>query len=208
MKKMLLTTVITTIIAIISFYTTANAESLFTLSAAQQSSMYAPKSLFAGVRAVGIGDVVSIVVDEKLSNTDTLAYNSGKSSNTVDNFTSLLKAWLKINVDSPNNFGGENTVKNTASATRAISFGDKITAQVVQLLSNGNLLIQGKKSLISNNERVDLIVTGVIDPRWINASGEIPSTKVSNLQFAMSGRGSISRSSNEGILNRVIKYLF
>ena len=76
------------------------------------------------------------------------------------------------------------------------------------MLSNGNLLVQGKKTLVNNNERMDLIVTGVIDPRWINANGQISSTNVSNLQFALSGRGAISRGSNEGIINRVIKYLF
>ena len=89
-----------------------------------------------------------------------------------------------------------------------MAFGDTISAQVVQMLSNGNLVVQGKKTLVSNNERVDLVVTGVIDPRWIDASGQISSTNVANLQFALSGRGSVSRGQNEGIINRVIKYLF
>ena len=207
MTKKILISVIA-ILAIMSFYQTVNAESLFTLSAAQQTSMASPKSLFAGVRAMGIGDVVSIIVDERLTNTDTMAYNSGKHSETRDNFTKLIKDWLKLTIKSPDNFGGSNTVENSASSSRNLSFGNTITAQVVQLLSNGNLLVQGKKTLVNNNERVDLIVTGVVDPRWINASGEISSTKVSNLQFALSGRGSISRSGNEGIINRVIKYLF
>ena len=57
-------------------------------------------------------------------------------------------------------------------------------------------------------ERLDLIITGLIDPRWIDGSGQIFSYQVANLQFALSGRGSISRSQNEGIFNRVIKYLF
>ena len=207
MTKKLLTSIVV-ILAIMSFYQVANAESLFTLSAAQQNSMASPKSLFAGVRAMGIGDVVSIIVDERLTNTDTMAYNSGKHSETTDNFTKLIKDWLKLTIKSPDNFGGSNTVENSASSSRNLSFGNTITAQVVQLLSNGNLLVQGKKTLVNNNERVDLIVTGVVDPRWINASGEISSTKVSNLQFALSDRGSISRSGNEGIINRVIKYLF
>ena len=207
MTKKLLTSIIA-IMAITCFCQTTNAESLFTLSAAQQSSMYSPKSLLAGVRAVGIGDVVSIVIDERLTSTDTLTYNSDKSSKTEDRFTSLIKDWLKLNVKSPNNFGGSNVVENSANSARNLSFGNTITAQVVQLLSNGNMLIQGKKTLVNNNERVDLIVTGVIDPRWINANGQISSANVSNLQFALSGRGAISRSSNEGILNRVIKYLF
>ncbi len=196
------------ITSIMSVYNSAKAESLFTLGATQ-SYASSPKSLFAGVRAMGIGDLVSIVVEENLSSTDSMAYNSGKSSNTVDNFTTYLKQWLPFyNLDSANNFGGSNDVENSASTSRVLAFGDTISAQVVQMLSNGNLVVQGKKTLVSNNERVDLVVTGVIDPRWINASGQISSTNVANLQFALSGRGSVSRGQNEGIINRVIKYLF
>ncbi len=202
-RKLLITLIA---ITAISTFNTVNAESLFTLSASQQSS---PKSLFSGVRAMGIGDLVSIVVEEKLNSTDTMSYGSDRSSNTVDNFTTVLKSWIPFyNVDSPNNYGGQNTVESSANSQRVLSFGDKISAQVVQQLSNGNLMVQGKKTLVNNNERVDLIVTGVIDPRWINASGEISSTKVANLQFALSGRGSLSRGQNEGIVNRLIKYLF
>ena len=193
-------------ITIAGIFNTVNAESLFTLSASHQSS---PKSLFSGVRAMGIGDLVSIIVEERLNSTDTMAYNSERSSNTVDNFTTILKEWIPFyKIDSPNNYGGQNSVESSANSQRVLAFGDTISAQVVQLLSNGNLMVQGKKTLVNNNERVDLIVTGIIDPRWINASGEISSTKVANLQFALSGRGSLSRGQNEGVVNRLIKYLF
>ena len=70
------------------------------------------------------------------------------------------------------------------------------------------MAVQGKKTLVNGNERVDFIVTGVVDPRWLNVDGEIYSYNVSNLQFALSGRGAVSRSQNEGIFNRFIKYLF
>ena len=55
---------------------------------------------------------------------------------------------------------------------------------------------------------MDFIVTGVVDPRWINSNGQISSYNVANLQFALSGRGAISRQQNEGIFNRIVKYLF
>lgn len=193
-------------ISIMNTFNTVNAESLFNLSATHQST---PKSLFSGVRAMTVGDLVSIVVEESLRSTDTMSYNSDRSSNTVDNFTTALKNWLPFyKIDSPNNYGGENTVESSANSQRALTFGDTISAQVVQLLANGNLVVQGKKTLVNNNERIDLIVTGVVDPRWIDANGEISSTKVANLQFALSGRGSLSRGQNEGIINRVIRYLF
>ncbi len=196
------------IVATMSLYNNAQAESLFALSTSQNYNA-SPKSLFAGVRAMGIGDLISIKIEESLRTTDTMAYNSDKSSNTVDNFTTYIKNWLPFyKIDPANNFGGQNTVENSAATTRNLVFGDTISTQVVQMLSNGNMMVQGKKTLVNNNERVDLIVTGVVDPRWIDQNGQISSTKVANLQFALSGRGSLSRGQNEGVINRVIKYLF
>ena len=196
------------IVATMSLYNNAQAESLFALSTSQNYNA-SPKSLFAGVRAMGIGDLISIKIEESLRTTDSMAYNSDKSSNTVDNFTTYIKNWLPFyKIDPANNFGGQNTVENSAATTRNLVFGDTISTQVVQMLSNGNMMVQGKKTLVNNNERVDLIVTGVVDPRWIDQNGKISSTKVANLQFALSGRGSLSRGQNEGVINRVIKYLF
>ena len=39
--------------------------------------------------------------------------------------------------------------------------------------------------LVNQNERIDLILSGIVDPKWINQSGQINSSKVANLQFAM-----------------------
>ncbi len=187
---------------------TVKAESLFTLSASQGYSG-APKSLYAGVRATSIGDTISILISESITSSDSVNFSTSKSSETVDNFTAFLRNVLHLNfIKDVNNFGGSNAVTNTAATTRSAVFTNVVTAQVVQIQPNGNLIVQGKKSIVNGNERVDLIVSGVVDPRWINDQGQIESNKVSNLQFGISGRGSISRSQNEGIINKFIRYLF
>ena len=122
------------IVATMSLYNNAQAESLFALSTSQNYNA-SPKSLFAGVRAMGIGDLISIKIEESLRTTDTMAYNSDKSSNTVDNFTTYIKNWLPFyKIDPANNFGGQNTVENSANTTRNLAFGDTISTQVVQML--------------------------------------------------------------------------
>ena len=199
-----------TVLAILVISTTMSvqAESLFTLGASQH---YAgtPRSLFGGVQAHQIGDLLSIIMEENITVSDNLTYSSEKSSNTVDTFTSFLRDWFGLSfLKDTNGFGGSNEVSNSAAGGRNLSFGDRIAVQVVQQLPNGNLAVQGKKTLVNGNERMDFIVTGVVDPRWLNVDGEIYSYNVSNLQFALSGRGTISRNQNEGIFNRFIKYLF
>ena len=204
MKKVILT------IALILTTATmgVQAESLFTLGASQNYAGV-PRSLFGGVQAHQIGDLLSIIMSENITVSDNLTYSSEKSSTTEDSFTNFIKDWFGLNfLKGSNGYGGSNEVSNSAAGGRSMSFGDKIAVQVVQQLPNGNLAVQGKKTLVNGNERMDFIITGVIDPRWLNVNGEIYSYNVFNLQFALSGRGAISRNQNEGIFNRFIKYLF
>lgn len=202
MKKLLITIAIimTTVVSV-------NAESLFTLGATQHYQG-TPRSLFGGVQARQIGDLISIVMSENISLNDNLSYSSEKSSSTVDTFTTFINKWFGLSLKDSDGFGGSNEVSNSAVGSRAMKLSDKIACQVVQQLPNGNLSVQGKKTIVNGNERMDFIITGVVDPRWLNDEGEIYSYNVSNLQFALSGRGNISRNQNEGIFNRFIKYLF
>ena len=204
MKKLIVSTLILmTMLAVPA----VQAESLFTLGATQHYQGV-PRSLFGGVQARQIGDLISIVMDENISLNDNLSFSSAKSSVTQDTFTSFINKWFGVSLKGSDGFGGSNEVSNSAVGSRALKLGDKIACQVVQQLPNGNLSVQGKKTIVNGNERMDFIVTGIIDPRWLNVNGEISSYNVSNLQFALSGRGSISRNQNEGIFNRFIKYLF
>lgn len=208
MKKLFLKSLIT-VIALTSMSMCVKAESLFTLGASQTYAPI-PKSLYGGVYARSVGDLISIIMDESVNVTNSLGYSSNKESATTDNFSKFFNTVIGKHLinDNLGTFGGSNEVTNTAAASNRITFGDKIAVQVVQQMPNGNLVVQGKKTLVNGNERSDLIVTGIVDPRWITSSGQVYSKYVANLQFAMSGRGSISRNGNEGIINRCIKYLF
>lgn len=198
-----------TILTLTSMSLSVKAESLFTLGASQTYAA-APKSLYGGVQARYVGDLISIVMNETVKVSNKLDYTSKKATTTTDNFsqffnTILGRHWINDNLGT---FGGTNNVANTAAQNNTFSYGDTIAVQVVQQMPNGNLVVQGKKTLVNGNERSDLIVTGIVDPRWITATGSVMSRNVANLQFAVNGRGSISRSGNEGIINRFIKYLF
>lgn len=207
-KKLLVKSFIV-ILALTSVQMVVKAESLFTLGASQTYAPV-PKSLYGGVQARSVGDLISIVMEESVSIGNNLTYNSKKNATTTDNFSNFFNTVLGRHLinDNLGTFGGTNTVKNSANTNSTITFGDKIAVQVVQQMPNGNLVVQGKKTLVNGNDRSDLLVTGVVDPRWISSDGQVYSKYVANLQFAISGRGSISRAGNEGVINRFIKYLF
>ena len=186
----------------------AGAESLFSLNATQ-TSFIAPRPLYSSVRARNVGDLVTIVIDEVPTLTDSGVYETEKTSSILENLSNAINTIFKTNLKGAlNNTSGTISVSGSTNTQRRLGIQDRVAVQVIQLLPNGNLLVQGKKTLVNANERVDLLVSGVVDPRWIDQQGEISSNQVANLQFAMSGAGTVSRGQNEGILYRFMRYIF
>lgn len=202
------------IIILTAFAGTASCESLFAARISQNDYIQ-PRSLFSSSKAKTVGDIVSVLVAETYKITDNQKLGSSKSSATTASFANLLNSlipgFLRSSVsvsDNFNGYGGDNTVSNNAQTQRQSSFSDTITAQVVQVLPNGNLVIQGHKTLINAGETTNVLLSGVVDPRMINQIGQVDSSKVSNLQIAFSGSGTVARSNHEGIINKYVKYLF
>lgn len=187
----------------------ASAESLFS-TGIYQNTYIQPRSLFAGSKAKTVGDTIRVHVSENIKVTDSQKLDTSKSSETEASFANLLNKLIGKNVvnNSFNGYGGANQVANAAQVERQSAFTNEITAQVVQLLPNGNLVIQGHKTLINAGETTNIIISGVVDPRLIDQSGSINSSQVSNLQLAVSGSGTVARSNHEGIINKYMKYLF
>ena len=186
----------------------AGAESLFSLNATQ-TSFIEPRPLYSSVRARNVGDLVTIVIDEVPTLTDSGVYETEKTSSILENLSNAINTIFKTNLKGAlNNTSGTISVSGNTNTKRRLGIQDRVAVQVIQLLPNGNLLVQGKKTLVNANERVDLLVSGVVDPRWIDQQGEISSNQVANLQFAMSGAGTVSRGQNEGILYRFMRYIF
>lgn len=197
------------IIGVMLIMSAASAESLFKARVSQTSYMQ-PRSLFYSVKAKTIGDIVTVYINESITASDNIKLDTSKISETGASFANLLN---KILPGAPVNqnfdgYGGENTVANAAKVNRQTTFNDQVTTQVVQILPNGNLVIQGQKTLINAGERTNLIISGIVDPRLIDQTGGVNSNKIANLQLALTGKGTISRNNNEGIINKYVKYLF
>jgi len=195
---------------LITLQLASGAESLFLMGVSTNNYAIEPRSLYSSVRARGVGDLITVTLSEEYIAQDNLTYTADRNSKTTNNFTDLINSILpgKPLSEKISNFGGGNVVESTTKTGRNVKYTNSMTAQVVQALPNGNLVIQGKKTLINTSERIDILMSGVVDPRWISDAGEVSSKHVANLQFAMNGTGSVSRSGGEGIINRVIRYLF
>ena len=201
---------IITVIFLSAFMGGVSAESLFAARATQNDYIQ-PRSLFYSPKAKTVGDIVRILVDETMQIQDSQSLGTSKSSATKASFATLLNSILgnkNVVNENANGYGGDNKVSNDAQVQRKTAFTNEITAQVVQVLPNGNLVIQGHKTIINAGETTNIILSGVIDPRLISQAGAVNSSQVANLQYAVSGEGAVARATHEGIINKYVKYLF
>lgn len=185
------------------------AESLFRTGVSQGVYFTQPRSLFNTVKAKSIGDVITVLIEESSSATSEVKLAIANTSSAKDAFTPILNTLFKTDkFKSLDGYGGNTTTGNQAKVTRTTATTDTMTAQVIQILPNGNLVIQGKKTAINSGEKAEILLSGVVDPRFITNSGEISSKYIANLQYAVVGKGTASSSDSEGLVNKFMKVLF
>ena len=99
---------------------------------------------------------------------------------------------------SNSSFSGE------GSTTRATTLTTTITARVVEVFPNGNLLVEGAREIRLNNETQTVYITGVVRPEDISRSNKVPSAAVAQMEVRLQGRGSVSQPIKPGWLYRIL----
>ena len=79
-----------------------------------------------------------------------------------------------------------------------------ISARVVDILPNGNLVLEGKKDTIVNNELQFVVLSGIIRPEDINEENTVLSTMISDARIEYSGKGVIADEQGPGWLRRAL----
>jgi flagellar L-ring protein precursor FlgH len=170
--------------------------------------------LYENVQARRLNDLVTINVAENIS-----------GSGTADTATSG-KSTLEVGVDSmfgsPLNFGLKNlwggqtpfvpaaaghantAFTGTGNTTRAGQLIGTITAKVVEVMPNGNLVLQSRKEITINNEKQILILRGMVRPEDIAMDNSVSSGKIADAEVYFVGDGIIQDKQRPGWFVRVI----
>jgi flagellar L-ring protein FlgH len=201
----------------------AQAESLFRASTTYDAQApLKPRSLFTPPISREVGDMVTITITEtaaqnvtselNITRTQTIDQNGSGLFNNMLGFmlnklpfnTSRIQKTLEApsfdGLDNSNNLGSK------AESKRNTNLTGNITCQVVQVLPNGDLMVQGQKTVQANKERSDLIVSGIVKPYYLDRFNQIPSSRVGNFQMIQGGKGVISRQQNDGIANKIYQF--
>lgn len=151
------------------------------------------------------GDIVTIVISEtasasKESKTDTSRNSSAGAG--VKNLLGLQNAGLL-----KNNFADlgkiletnyDSSFKGAGSTSRQENLKATITARVIDVLPNGNLMIEGRRNIKVNDEDQIIVLEGTIRSRDITPDNTVNSIYVADARISYSGRGIISDRQSPG----------
>ena len=173
-------------------------------------------NLFDDNRGKRVGDIVTVIVSEETSidNDETATTdNSSAASGEIDNnkfargILSGLRSGRNARFDSrtansfstkfDSNFSGEGDYASSRSVDLTL------TAMIVEVLDNGNLVLEGKREVEVNKEKYTLRLTGIARPIDISTSNIISSKYMSNVNFGLEGKGWLTRSGKRGWFNRL-----
>lgn len=164
----------------------------------------ASDSLFTDKKALYVGDIVTIVVSERTSATQKASTDITQEETMQSGTgTGILGKFLE-------EFGIESSDAYAAdgSTTSGSTLSTTISAEVMEVLPNGNLIIEARRSMVVNAESQTMVLSGVIRPADVNRTNMIGSAKVSNLNIRYEGKGPISKRQRAGVLNKIFDAIF
>ena len=88
------------------------------------------------------------------------------------------------------------------------SMAATLTVIVKQILPNGNLVIEGHRTLITNKQTQTFTLSGVVRQADIKPNNTIVSSQIAEMDVKMDGTGLIADRQRRGILTRIIDWLF
>ncbi|WP_233572662.1 flagellar basal body L-ring protein FlgH [Fretibacterium sp. OH1220_COT-178] len=150
-----------------------------------------------------VGDIVTVLVNERTDAKDEATMDVKKSSNSsVSDGTGILNFIRRLTLTSDNSSKGDGSVerKHHARAT--------VACLVTDVLPNGNLVIEGTRDVRTSEETLQFQLVGVIRPQDVNSNNQIRSELIANAELAVKGKGVISRTQKPGIITQILQAVF
>lgn len=189
-----------------------------------QNAVYSPNSLwrsgnrafFEDQRAKQVGDILTVLVtisDKAQFDNSTSRSRSGSNSsgiagslgavidNTFGPNVPGLSASDLASVNGATNFDGEGSID------RSETLETNVAAVVLQVLPNGNLVIEGRQEVRVNFEVRELVVGGIVRPEDISSDNTIASEKIAEARIGYGGRGQITEVQQPRYGNQVMDIL-
>lgn len=146
-----------------------------------QTAAYRP--LFEDRRARHVGDVLTIVINEKTQAGKQASSNASKTSEVDSSIGAVAGLPLKTLQGLGVNAEASNTYDDKSALNSSNTFSGSITVTVIEVLSNGNLIVAGEKQVALDKGTEYIRLSGVVQPDTIQAGNTVSSTRVADARL-------------------------
>jgi flagellar L-ring protein precursor FlgH len=159
------------------------------------------RTFFHDQRARRVGDILTVnvaIADNAQVSNETNRSRASSASAGAPHFFGLESTIGKI-IPSSNNgtnligLSGADSSDGKGVITRSETINLTLAAIVTAVLPNGNLVIQGRQQVTTNNELRDLTISGIVRPEDISATNTINHTQIAEARISYGGKGDVSR---------------
>jgi flagellar L-ring protein precursor FlgH len=163
-------------------------------------------------RARNINDLVTIHVVENIvavgSADSSLSKDSSGSASVTGLFglESKFPSWLD-----PTNLAGTSSTTDFTGGGQTTRTGELttlVTARVIEVLPNGDLVLEGAREIDINGDRQIVVLTGVVRQTDVDRNNVVLSTQIGQFRVRYFGRGLIRDNLTPGWLIRVLNKIF
>lgn len=171
-------------------------------------SLFDPKgkSMFTDNVARSVGDLLLVVVDERsLANFSASTQATKNDSNSISTqfFNNFLDRLFR-----PVTTGGKSSTSGDGETKQDSRMSATMSVVVKQVMPNGNLVIEGTRSLVTNKQTQTLVLSGIVRPLDIRPNNSVLSSSIAEAQFKMDGSGLIAQRQRKGLLTTILDWLF
>lgn len=164
------------------------------------------QSLFSDHKSIGAGDLLTVRIYESAS-----ASNEAKTTTANSNQLSMSAGGtgtldfvpeMGLSGSNGNSYSGSGKTERKGSLTTTI------TCKIVDVLPNGNFLIEGSRQIEVNGETQVTYISGLVRPKDISDDNSVYSNNVANLQVTYSGKGVVEDAEDPGVVTQFFNWLF
>jgi len=165
-------------------------------------------------RALRVGDIVLVRINEKADAQGGATTNLSKDSKRSAGIDSLLglvpaiqKAYPNIDPKTLLEMASSSDFNGQGKTQRAGTLNATIGVKVKQELPNGDLFVEGTKVVMINYEEQHLYISGVIRPPDIAPDNSVDSSLIADARVEFTGRGDIDDQVERGWLTKILDFV-
>ncbi|HUA69133.1 MAG TPA: flagellar basal body L-ring protein FlgH [Candidatus Saccharimonadales bacterium] len=167
------------------------------------------KSMFVDKRAAGIGDIITVLIEENTTASKDNETKTEKQSSLSAAIASFLYpqsagGFLQYKGQMPAMaYNSDHKHDGTGSISDSENVVAEIAVRIVDVLPNGNFVVEGRRETAFSGEHQTILLHGVVRSDDVQADNTVYSYNVADASIQIIGKGTVTESQRKGWFDRL-----